>query len=142
MACHPKMTPNRDVSANQIPARQAKNPRERRRRLPRALIFVGFPSTHCQRWVRCLTSCALQNNLLELLPTCLGNMPRLRKLVLSYHIYIFIYLSVYLYLSIYLSIYLYLSIYRSIYIHLSIYLSIYISIYLYVYIYIYTHIYI
>ena len=59
MACHPNMTLNRDVFATQIPARLAKPPRERRQRLPQALvntnkgfqqlksaIFSGMPEFH------------------------------------------------------------------------------------------------
>jgi len=45
MACHPNMTLNRDAAATQIPARLARPPRERRRRLPEVLIFVGFSET-------------------------------------------------------------------------------------------------
>ena len=39
------MTLSRDVSASHIPARLARPPRERRRRLPQAIIFVGFSET-------------------------------------------------------------------------------------------------
>ena len=39
------MTLNRDVSATQIPARLARPPRQRRRRLPQAPFFVGFSQT-------------------------------------------------------------------------------------------------
>ena len=49
MAFHPNMTLNRDVSATHIPARLARPPRERRRRLPQALIFVGFSETQYKR---------------------------------------------------------------------------------------------
>jgi len=49
MACHPNMTLNRDVSATHIPARLARPPRERRRGLPQALIFVGFSETQYKR---------------------------------------------------------------------------------------------
>jgi len=55
MACHPNMTLNRDVSTTHIAARLAGPPRERRRRLPQARIFVGFPETQYKRWISAAT---------------------------------------------------------------------------------------